>query len=135
MTNFPVQQQVIRAKCIHPTGLHTAFERDEIEQSIPGRFEKQVAKYPDRLAVKTRCYNLTYMALNQTANRLAHTVRAQHTRGGEPIALLLGHDAPLIAAMLAVLKTGKGYVALESCLSSAPAHRYACRCPGCTHRD
>ena len=49
------------------------FEKAEIEQSIPDRFEKQAAKYPDRLAVKGRNYGLTYRELNESANRLARS--------------------------------------------------------------
>ena len=29
------------------------FERKDIERSLPDRFEKQVAKYPQRIAVKS----------------------------------------------------------------------------------
>jgi len=35
----------------HPTHTFIAFENNAIEQSITARFEQQVARYPDRLAV------------------------------------------------------------------------------------
>ena len=45
------------------------FSRDEIEQSIPARFEEQVRRYHNRLAVKTETEELTYDDLNKAANR------------------------------------------------------------------
>ena len=51
--DLPPEQQAIRDRCFHPTGKFVEFEKDEIEQSIPDRFEEQVRKYPQRLAVKT----------------------------------------------------------------------------------
>ena len=50
------------------------FERKDIEQSIPERFEQQVAKYPQRLAVQSRSYLLRYEELNGLANRIARAI-------------------------------------------------------------
>jgi hypothetical protein len=47
-------QQAIRAKCFHPSGSFVEFGRVEIEQSVPARFGKIAAKYPKRLAIKTK---------------------------------------------------------------------------------
>ena len=58
-TGPPPEQQAIRAKCFHPTGTFIEFEKEEIEQSIPDRFEEQVSKYPNRLAVKTCTENIS----------------------------------------------------------------------------
>jgi amino acid adenylation domain-containing protein len=89
------------------------FGTEEIEQSIPDRFEQQVAKYPERIAVKTRNHVLTYDELNKTANRMARAILAQREKEDEPIALLLEHGADAIAAILGVLKAGKIYVPLD----------------------
>ncbi|MFB2977829.1 amino acid adenylation domain-containing protein [Microseira sp. BLCC-F43] len=85
----------------------------EVEQSIPERFLQQVKSQGDRLAIKTDRYQLTYHQLNQLSNRIARGILAQSKPEPEPIALLLASDAPLIAAMLGVLKTGKFYVPLD----------------------
>src|SRR5918911_53256 len=98
----------------HPaTNAFIQFREEETEQSIPQRFEKQVGRYPDRLAVKTRSHQLSYAALNKAANRVARVVLAHRGEGAESIALLLEHDAPMIAAILGVLKAGKVYVPLD----------------------
>ena len=53
ISDLPPEQRAIRDKCFHPTGRFVEFKKEEIEQSIPVRFEKMVRKYPDHLAVRT----------------------------------------------------------------------------------
>ncbi len=96
-----------------PTHSFSEFKKDEIERSIPDRFERQVAKYPHRLAVKTGNHALTYDALNRAANRLARAVLEQRGEGEEPVALLFDQGAAAITAILAALKAGKIYVPLD----------------------
>jgi len=59
---LPPEQQAIRDKCFHPTGSFVEFKKQEIEQSIPKRFEKIVRAYPYRLAIETKTQSLTYEA-------------------------------------------------------------------------
>jgi non-ribosomal peptide synthetase component F len=75
--NLLLEQQAIRAKCFHPTGAFVEFKKEEVEQSIPDRFERRVGRYPDRIAVKTKANALTYAELNQAANRVAHAILDQ----------------------------------------------------------
>src|SRR5262249_41570610 len=88
-------------------------KKEEIEQSIPDRFEKIARLYPRRLAVKSKERSFTYEELNRAANRIAHCIVAKRGLGSEPIALLFEHGAEVIAALLAALKAGKFYVALD----------------------
>jgi amino acid adenylation domain-containing protein len=101
-------------------GTFIPFPKAATEQSIPARFEQLVRQYPDRLAVKTCTHELTYAALNMRANRVAHALLAQRQAAQEPVAVLLAHDAPGIAAMLGILKAGKLCVPLDV---SAPQRR------------
>jgi amino acid adenylation domain-containing protein len=107
------QQHSVAAHCVRPLNAFIQFEAAEIEQAIPDRFEQQAKRYPNRIAVKTRDHELTYEALNEAANRVAHAILARCGEGEEPIALLFEHGAPAIVATLAVLKTGKIYVPLD----------------------
>jgi amino acid adenylation domain-containing protein len=91
-----------------------------LELSIADRFEQQVANNPGRLAIHTGTHTLTYEQLNRRANAIAHHVLSRRGRGLEPVALLLENDAPMIAAILGVLKAGKIYVPLDP---SLPASR------------
>ena len=98
---------------VTPKNEFVEFRREEIEQSIPDRFEQQVRRHPDRMAVKTRRHRLTYAELNRHANALAHRLLERRGEASEPIAVLFDHDAPMVAAILGVLKAGKIYVALD----------------------
>ncbi len=111
----------IQAKCFHLTGTFIEFTKEEIEQSIPKRFEKQVAKYPDRSAVKSRKHHFTYDELNKASNRVAQAILSRRGAGQEPVALLMEHDAPVIAAILGVLKVGAIYVPLDPSLPHSRA--------------
>ena len=55
-----------------------------------------------------------YNELNAAANRLAHALNSGGGAVGDRVALLLRHDAPLIATLLAVVKTGRVMVVLNS---------------------
>jgi len=92
------------------------FEKTEIHQSIPSRFEQQVQRYPHHIAVKVRNRGVTYLELNEIANRIGRAILCQSERGAEPIGLLLEKDAQVFGAMLGVLKAGRAYVPLD------PAH-------------
>jgi amino acid adenylation domain-containing protein len=98
---------------IRPNGRFLQFKKEEIEQSIPKRFEQQVIQYPQHLAVKTKRHALTYQALNQHSNRIAHSILEKRGEGEETVLLLCDHGAPLIAAILGVLKAGKIYVPVD----------------------
>lgn len=89
------------------------FGREAIEQSIPRRFEAQVRRGPGRLAVATREHAWSYETLNRMANRVARAIVAARGTEPEPVALLVNQGAPLVAAILGVLKAGKFYAPLD----------------------
>jgi amino acid adenylation domain-containing protein len=99
---------------IKPMNPFIQFKDEEVEQSIPERFEQQVRAHADRLAIKSDEISFTFHDLNQTANRLARKIRSRRGDEVEPIALLFDHGAGVLAAMLGVLKTGKFYVVLDT---------------------
>src|SRR5688572_7285036 len=119
-TNLPPEQEAIRGKCFHPSGTSVEFPIEDVETSIPERFEKMVRVYPDHLAVKTGSHAVTYAELNAMANRVAHAIVAERGNRPEPISILLGKGVEQIAAMLGILKAGKFFVLLDV---SFPAER------------
>lgn len=98
---------------IAPANSFIEFKKDDIEQSISARFEKLVNVHPNQVAVKTRNYRWTYAELNRAANQIAQTILRSCDGGEARIALLFEHDAPMIAAILGVLKSGNAYVPLD----------------------
>jgi amino acid adenylation domain-containing protein len=111
--NLPPDQAKIRAECFYPSATFVEFKKEEIEQSIPERFETIVAKYPNRMAIKSKLHSLTYDALNKASNRAARAILDAHGIGQEPVALLLENDAPMIISILGALKSRKLYVPLD----------------------
>ena len=89
------------------------FRDEEVEQSIPQRFEQQVRVHADRVAIRWPGGSYTFSSLNEAANRLARTINALHESTDEPVALLFDHGGDVLAAILAVLKAGKFYVVLD----------------------
>ena len=119
---LPPEQKAIRAKCFHPTGKFVEFGKEEVEQTIPERFEKIVRQYPNRLAVttKARPQGLTYEELNDNVNRIARRLVDAHGEQNEPVAIFIDKEELAIAAILGALKAGKIYVPLEP---SAPREK------------
>jgi amino acid adenylation domain-containing protein len=122
------EQRAIVDRAFHPKGTYVEFGAQEVEQSLGRRFEEQVRKHRDRVAIKVhgeggprRRRQWTYDELNRAANRLAHAILS---RGGEeaPVALLVNEAAPTIAGMLGVLKAGRIFVTLDP---GYPAERLA----------
>jgi amino acid adenylation domain-containing protein len=93
--------------------IFTPFPEADIEISIPVRFEKQVVRYPNNIAVKDERNTLTYESINNEANRVAHTILATNKDTGNPILILTGYGSPTITAMMGVLKSGKAYTILD----------------------
>ena len=92
------------------------FEKYEVDRSIVERFERQVAQFPDRLAVNSGEQELTYAQLNQLANQVAHSLLSERGGEEEPITLVLEQAPLLIATLLGVLKAGKIYVPFDPTL-------------------
>lgn len=106
-----------REQTTKPRGLSSQgfgeFNKADIEQSISNRFEQQVEKYSDRLAVKCAATSLTYNELNRRANRIGHAILASRSQGREPVAFLLEQGIPAIATILGILKAGRFYLSLD----------------------
>lgn len=101
----------------------------EVERNVPEidagdsvltHFEAIAAAQPESDAIRSRGQVWRYSKLNRIANNLAHALLALPHGGDAPVALLFDHHAPVIAAILGVLKAGKCYVCLDS---TFPVHR------------
>ena len=93
-----------------------SFTSEELNTTVHGRFESRAARLPHRTAVWTPAVELSYAELDARANAVAHVVAAARRGSHDPVAVLLEHDAPLVVAILGVLKAGAAYVPLD------PAH-------------
>jgi amino acid adenylation domain-containing protein len=112
-TNLAPEQQAIRDKCFQPSGTFVEFPIEDVETSIPARFEKMVRMYPDRIAVKTESRVATYNDLNDMANRFARALLQSQSPRAQIVALLLEKDVAQVAAMLGAMKAGKFFLILD----------------------
>jgi len=80
---------------------------------LPRAFEIQAARRPDSPAVAFEGEVLTYRALNERANRIAHRLLALGAGPGKTVAVFLERSLDLPAALLGVLKTGAAYIPLD----------------------
>lgn len=101
-------------------GMFIPFPRSDLELPIHVRFERQVEKHGDRLAIMTKQSQIAYQHLNRGANRIADRILVAHGQAREPVAMLLPTGVEAITAILGVLKAGKFYLGLDPRLS--PEH-------------
>ncbi len=81
--------------------------------TIHQMFERQAQLTPDAIAVEAGEYRLTYRELNERANRLAHRLREAGAGPETLVGLCVDRSIDVIAAPLAVLKSGAAYLPLD----------------------
>ena len=94
--------------------------RAEIDTTIPGLISTNAD--PAAIAVTDGSTDLTYAELDARANRLARLLRSCGAGRGRLVAVLLPRGTDLIVGLLAVLKSGAGYLPLDQ---GHPAARLA----------
>ncbi|ERT14647.1 hypothetical protein O185_02615, partial [Photorhabdus temperata J3] len=90
----------------------TCFDND-YDGCVHYLFEQQTVKTPQAIAVVYNDERLTYAELNQQANRLAHYLIAQGVKPEERIAICVDRGVTMVIGLLAILKTGAGYIPLD----------------------
>ena len=119
LANLPLGQRAVwRQVATSATDYHE-FTRDQVEQSVPARFERLARVQPERPAVSDANIELTYAQLNAEANSIAQAILRRSPAEQEPVGLLLDKRCAWVAACLGVLKAGKLYVPLDPTLPEA----------------
>ena len=90
-----------------------------VTDTVTARFAAVVRRFPERLAVSSADGVWTYTELNQRAHAVAQALLAAGVQSGGRVALLLGHDACMVAGILGVLKAGAAYVPLDPTVPAA----------------
>ena len=91
--------------------------------TIVRKFQKQVAQTPQNIALTDGVRNMTYAELEQASNVYAGFLSKQsHIFRGRYIAVSMNHSINCIVAIMAILKTGNGYIPIEP---SFPKERIA----------
>ncbi len=83
------------------------------DKCIHQLFEEQVTRSPDAIAVVFEDKQLTYLQLNQRANKIAHHLK---TLGVEPevlVGICVERSLEMVVGLLGILKGGGAYVPLD----------------------
>ncbi|NLU79279.1 amino acid adenylation domain-containing protein [Micromonospora sp. HNM0581] len=82
--------------------------------TLPGAFEAQVERDPDRLALIHERETLTYGEFNRRANQLAHWLIDQGAGPEQLVAVRIPRSVDLLVAIYAVVKAGAAYLPLDT---------------------
>ncbi|MGB8944358.1 MAG: amino acid adenylation domain-containing protein, partial [Streptomyces sp.] len=82
-------------------------------ETLPGAFETQVERDPDRVALIGERERLTYGEFNRRANQLAHWLVAQGAGPERLVAVRIPRSVDLVVALYAVVKAGAAYLPVD----------------------
>ncbi|WP_394831350.1 amino acid adenylation domain-containing protein [Pendulispora rubella] len=83
------------------------------ERLLHEHIEEQVERSPHRIAVSFEEQTLTYAALDERANQLAHYLIAAGVKPDTLVGVYAERSTKLVVALLAILKSGGAYVPLD----------------------
>ncbi|MEU7631037.1 amino acid adenylation domain-containing protein [Nocardia sp. NPDC049220] len=86
---------------------------DEPPATMIGMFERQVGVTPECIALVSDEVELSYRALNERANRLAHWLIRAGVGPEDLVALRLATSVEFVVAILAVQKAGAAYLPID----------------------
>jgi amino acid adenylation domain-containing protein len=84
-----------------------------LDLCVPQLVERQAAATPDATALVMGQQTLTYRLLNQRANQLAHYLQRQGVSKNVLVGICVERSLDLVIGLLAILKSGGAYVALD----------------------
>ena len=90
-----------------------ATDADYPQRTMHSLIEEQVARTPDRMALRCEDRSLSYAEMNRRANQLAHHLREMGIGAGSLVGLCLERSESMIVAVLAIHKAGGAYVPLS----------------------
>ncbi|OYV15456.1 MAG: amino acid adenylation domain protein, partial [Methylococcaceae bacterium NSP1-2] len=89
------------------------LQRCETQSFLHQLFEQQVIKTPDAIALVFGNQQLSYDALNQRANQVAHYLLTLGIRPDDSVAVCMERSVDMIVGVLGILKAGGAYLPLD----------------------
>lgn len=83
-------------------------------ECVHSAFERQAAQTPDAVALVMGEEQLTYQALNQRANQMAHYLRSLNLETEALVGVYMERSLDMIVGILGVLKAGGAYLPLDT---------------------
>lgn len=93
-----------------------------LSDNIHGLFERQVQQAPTQVALVCGEDRITYEALSQRSNQLAHHLIELGVTDESLVGVCMNRQADMVVAMMAILKAGAAYVPIDP---NYPADRVA----------
>ena len=81
--------------------------------TLPARFGEQAARTPDAIALTCDGESLSYRALDERSNQLAHHLLVQGVAPGTIVGLCVDRSIDMLVGLLGILKTGAAYLPLD----------------------
>ncbi|MDB4989699.1 MAG: D-alanine-poly(Phosphoribitol) ligase, subunit 1 [Myxococcaceae bacterium] len=81
--------------------------------SLHARFEEQVARTPDHVAIDFEGLQLTYRELSQRSTAVAAALAPYVRAPGQLVGLFTGRSTDMIVGLLGILKAGAAYVPID----------------------
>lgn len=111
--DYPVLSSYEHQKISHKW--NAKYNKYPDSKTIHQLFEEEVIKNPDNIAIINENEQFTYHELNQRSNQLANYLQSSYNIVIEdPIIVFLDRNPNIIITLLAILKLGASYVALDS---------------------
>ncbi len=85
----------------------------DLQQTVHNRFETQVIRTPQAIAIVDDSCSLTYQEVNERANQLAHWLQAQAVKINDLVGLYAERSCDFLVGILGIMKAGGAYVALD----------------------
>lgn len=94
-------------------GLNQTRQDYDRSATLTGLYERQALATPDAVAIYDGATSLSYTELNRRADAIASQLRAAGASRETPVGICMPRTARLLVGLLAILKTGACYVALD----------------------
>ncbi|HEY0667186.1 MAG TPA: AMP-binding protein, partial [Sphingobacteriaceae bacterium] len=83
------------------------------KKTITDLFEEQVEKTPENIALRQDNISISYLELNERANRLANYLVKLGVKKGSNVGLIAARSFNMIVGMYAIMKAGAAYVPID----------------------
>lgn len=114
---FPLLSDAERHQLLVEWNIPTGHDKTQIEypkdKCFHERFEQQVIRTPNDVAVEFEDEPFTYYELNRSANKLAHWLIEQGIGPDTIVALLAYRSIDFLISMLAIFKAGGAYLPID----------------------
>lgn len=90
----------------------TIYSYDD-KVTINELFEEQVIKNQDKTAVVFEGEEISYLTLNNRANKVAKKLRESNVDANTSVGVMINRSIDLVVALLGVIKAGGGYVPID----------------------